>query len=118
MQKQVIGELIKMLMPRPSVIAPNLPSTAQVTMLEQRTQGNLRRIVHLLHYPLTRRAPDIDVIEEPGLLENVQLSVSLPQHPLGVVLIPSEKPLEFTHNEFYTTFVVPRVYGHQAIVFE
>lgn len=117
-QKQVIGELIKMLMPRPSVIAPNLPSTAQVTMLEQRTQGNLRRIVHLLHYPLTRRAPDIDVIEEPGLLDNVQLSVSLPQHPLGVVLIPSEKPLEFKHNEFYTTFVVPRVYGHQAIVFE
>jgi len=117
-QKQVVGELIRMLMPRPSVIAQNLPSTAQITMLEQRTQGNLRRIVHILYYPLTRRAPDIDIIEEPGLLENVQLSVSLPQHPLGVVLIPSEKPLEFKHNEFYTTFVVPRVYGHQAIAFE
>lgn len=106
-QKQVIGELIKLLMPRPSVIAPNLPSTAQITMLEQRTQGNLRRIVHILYYP-----------EEPGLLENVQLSISLPQHPLGVVLIPSEQPLEFKHNEFYTTFTVPRVYGHQAIAFE
>ena len=94
-------------MPRPSVIAPNLPSTAQITMLEQRTQGNLRRIVHILYYP-----------EEPGLLENVQLSISLPQHPLGVVLIPSEQPLEFKHNEFYTTFTVPRVYGHQAIAFE
>jgi hypothetical protein len=117
-QKQVVGELIRMLMPRPSVIAPNLPSTAQVTMLEQRTQGNLRRIVHILYYPLTRRAPDIDIIEEPGLIENIQLSVSLPQHPLGVVLIPSERPLEFKHNEFYTTFTVPRVFGHQAIVFE
>ena len=117
-QKQVVGALIRMLMPRPSVIAPNLPSTAQVTMLEQRTQGNLRRIVHILYYPLTRRAPDIDIIEEPGLLENVQLSVSLPQHPLGVILIPSEQPLEFKHNEFYTTFTVPRVYGHQAIAFE
>ena len=117
-QKQVIGELIRQLMPRPSVIAPNLPSTAQVTMLEQRTQGNLRRIVHILYYPLTRRAPDLDIIEEPGLLENIQLSISLPQHPLGVVLLPSEKPLEFKHNEFYTTFTVPRVYGHQAIAFE
>jgi hypothetical protein len=117
-QKQVVGELIRMLMPRPSVITPNLPSTAQVTMLEQRTQGNLKRIVHILYYPLTRRAPDIDIIEEPGLLENVQLSVSLPQHPLGVILIPSEQPLEFKHNEFYTTFTVPRIYGHQAIVFE
>ncbi|HEY3742074.1 MAG TPA: alpha-amylase family protein [Bryobacteraceae bacterium] len=117
-QKQVVGALIRMLMPRPSVIAPNLPSTAQITMLEQRTLGNPRRIVHILYYPLTRRAPDIDIIEEPGLLENVQLSVSLPQHPLGVVLIPSERPLEFKHNEFYTTFTVPRVYGHQAIAFE
>ena len=72
-------------------------------MLEQRTQGNLRRIVHVLC---------------DGVLENIQLSVSLPQHPLGVVLIPSEKPLEFKHNEFYTTFVVPRIEGHQAIAFE
>ena len=110
--KQVIGELIRMLMPRPSVVAPNLPSTAQVTMLEQRTQGNLRRIVHILHYT------GIGVNTKPALLENVELSVSLPQHPLGVVLVPSEKPLEFKHNEFYTTFTVPRVHGHQAIAFE
>lgn len=104
----VLGELIRQLMPRPSVIAPNLPATAQVTMLEQRTQGNLRRIVHILNYPGG----------QPAVLENVKLSVSLPQHPLGVVLIPSEKPLEFRHNEFYTTFTVPRVDGHQAIAFE
>ena len=98
-----LAEWIQTLLVRPSVIAPNLPSTAQVTMLEQRTQGNLRRIVHVLC---------------DGVLENIQLSVSLPQHPLGVVLIPSEKPLEFKHNEFYTTFVVPRIEGHQAIAFE
>lgn len=111
--KRVVGQLIQLLLPRPSVIAPNLPSAARVTMLEQRIPGQTRRIVHLLCYPMSG-----GIIEKPGLLENVQLSVSLPQHPLGVVLVPSEQPLEFKHNEFYTTFTVPRVAGHQAIAFE
>ena len=117
-QKQVVGELIRMLLPRPSVLAPNLPSTAQVTMLEQRVRTGMRRIVHVLHYPLTRRAPDTDIIEEPGVLENIQLSVNLPQHPLGVMTVPDEKPLEFRHNEFYTTFTIPHIRGHVAIAFE
>ncbi len=117
-QKQVIAELLRMLLPKQAVLAPNLPSTAQVTMLEQRIPGGIRRVVHVLYYPLTRRAPDIDIIEEPGILENVRLSVRLPQHPLAVVTVPDQKPVEFVHNEFYTTFTLPRIVGHQAIAFE
>jgi hypothetical protein len=117
-QKLVLGELIRQLLPRPAVLAPTLPSGAQITVLEQRAPGIMKRIVHLLYYPLTRRAPDLDIIEEPGLLENVPLQVRMPQHPLAVNLLPDLRPLQFSHNEFWTTFTVPRVYGHQAIVIE
>ncbi len=117
-QKQVVAELLRLLLAKPAVLAPNLPSTAQVTMLEQRLPTGIRRVVHVLYYPFTRRGPNLDIVEEPGLLENIRLSVRLPQHPLAVVTIPDQKPVEFVHNEFYTTFTLPRILGHQAIAFE
>ena len=101
--KAVIAELIRMLLPKQAVLAPGLPSDARVTMLEQRLATGIRRVVHVLC---------------PGVLENVQLSVRLPQHPLAVVTVPDQKPVEFVHNEFYTTFTLPRIRGHQAIAFE
>jgi len=67
---------------------PNLPSTAQITALRQPHSSGERTIVHILHYPLTRRAPDLDIIEEPGLLENVEVRLRLPARPARVALVP------------------------------
>jgi hypothetical protein len=117
-QKQIVGQLIASLLAQPTVIAPNLPSTAQVTVLEQPREGGNRRIVHVLYYPLTRRAPDIDIIEEPGLLENVKLQVRLPQHPMGAQLIPQRQALPWRYDGSYALVEIPKVIGHQAIVFE
>ena len=113
-QKQMIGELLNTLLPKPLVLAPNLPSTAQVTVLEQ--PG--RHIVHLLYYPLTRRAPDIDIIEEPGLLENVELKLRVPKRPARVMLVPEKRPVPFTYADGYASCQVSKVRGHQALAFE
>ena len=116
-QKQIVGKLLQELLPHPAVIARNLPSTAQITVLTQ--QGHARRrIVHVLHYPLTRRAPDIDIIEEPGLLEKVTIRLRTPERPSRVALIPQNREISFHHQNGYATCELDRVVGHQALVFE
>lgn len=106
--RAAFAEALRAYVPKPAVLAPGLPPEAEVTFLERRTPGGIRRVGHLLYYP----------DDKPGTLENVQLSFRLPQHPLGVVTIPDQRPIEFVHNEFLTTFTLPRVTGHRAIAFE
>jgi hypothetical protein len=106
--REAFAEALRKYVPKPAVIAPGLPAEAEVTFLERRTPGGIRRVGHVLYYP----------DDKPGVLENVQLSFRLPQHPLGVITIPDQRPVEFVHNEFLTTFTLPKVTGHQAIAFE
>jgi hypothetical protein len=113
--KQVVAELIRRLLPEPVLRARNLPSTAQVTLMEQREER--RFVAHLLHYPLTRRAPNLDIIEEAGLLKNVQLELRTPAAK-RVRLAPAGADLPFRNENGYTVFTVPAVEGHQAIVIE
>lgn len=117
-QKLVVGELIRKLLPRPTVLAPNLPSTAQVTVLGQAFGDSVRSVVHVLYYPLTRRAPDLDIIEEPALLEKVQLRLRMARRPSRVALAPENTELSFQYEGGYASCEVPRILGHQAIVFE
>ena len=114
-QKQVIAAALKMLMPEPAVIAPDLPSTAQVTVLDQ---GDARRIVHVLYYPLTRRAPDIDIIEEPGYLPGFEMKVRTANPPSRVMLMPERKSIPFERIGAYVVFRMPPVLGHQAVCIE
>ena len=106
--REDFAEALRTYVPKPAVIAPGLPPEAEVTFLERRTPGGIRRVGHVLYYPN----------DKPGVLENVQLSFRLPQHPLAVITIPDQRPIEFVHNEFLTTFTLAKVTGHQAIAFE
>ena len=72
-------------------------------------------MVHILHYPLIRRAPDIDVIEDPGLLLEVELEVRCERRPRRIELVPQQKPLPFRYVDGYDRDVVPRIVGHQAL---
>jgi hypothetical protein len=109
-QKLVVRELIRRLLPEPLIQTENVPSTAQVTILKQAD----RHVIHVLHYPLTRRAPDIDIIEEPGTLADVQISVRVPK-PSSVKLVPKGEAVPFKYATGYATFRVPTIVGHQAI---
>ena len=114
--KTIVGDLVRQMLRRPAVRAPGLPSTAQITVLEQPLEK--RWIVHLLHYPMTRRAPDIDIIEEPGVLVDQRIELRLPSAPRRVVLVPQGQPLQFQHQDGYVAVQLDRVTGHQAICFE
>jgi hypothetical protein len=116
--KEIVAALIRSLLPEPLLVAKNLPSTAQVTLMAQQVDGRNRFVVHLLHYPFTRRAPNLDVIEEPGLLKDVQLRVRTAERPRRVRLVPSDAELAIRYENEYAHFEVPHVEGHQAIVVE
>jgi hypothetical protein len=117
-QKQVVRDLIRTMVPRPILVASNLPSTAIATVQEQTQDSGKRHVVHLLYYPLTRRAPNLDIIEEPGIAENIELKLRCDRRPARVSLVPQKKPLEFQYSGGYAICRVSRLEGHQAIVFE
>jgi hypothetical protein len=111
-----VGDLIRRLLPQPTVVTPSLPSTAQVTALMQPAQRRI--IVHLLHYPMTRRAPDIDIIEEPGIVLDQEIRVRVEAAPKRVMLAPQNKSLPFRFENGYAVCRLERVIGHQAISVE
>jgi hypothetical protein len=114
--KVMVGDLIRRLMGRAVLECPALPSTAQATVLEQPGKG--RTVVHLLHYPMTRRAPDIDVIEEPGVLLEQEIRLRMGRAPRRVTLVPQNKTLAFRFEDGTALCRVERIAGHQAICFE
>jgi hypothetical protein len=111
--KIVVGDLLAKLLAKPALLAPGLPSTAQATVLRQPAES--RTIVHVLYYPATRRAPDIDVIEEPATLVDQELRVRLDAPPRSVTLVPQNRTVPFRYDNGYAIFRVARIDGHQAI---
>jgi hypothetical protein len=115
--KQVLGNCIARLLPRPRIGAHNLPSTAIVTV---RQQGH-DLLVHLLHYVHQRRGQTLDVIEDVLPLHDVQLDVRAAQRPAAVRLVPGEEPLDWTwqdddaEGEGYVRLTVPRLDGYQIV---
>jgi hypothetical protein len=114
--KLIVGDLLGRLLEKPSVVAPGLPSTAQVTLLAQAEPQ--RHVAHVLYYPMTRRAPDIDIIEEPGVLLDQELRVKLGKAPKRVTLAPQNIPIPFRFEDGYAVCRLTRVIGHQAVCFE
>jgi hypothetical protein len=96
------------------LLETNLPSTAEATV----TQQNGRRIVHVLHYPAVRRAPDLDIVEEAIPLANVRISLRMEKRPLRVYLAPQRQSMKFDFSNGYAEVAIPSIQGHQMVVFE
>jgi len=112
-QKLLVRNCIQRLLPNP-LVKTDLPSTAELTVTEQ----NGRRILHVLHYPAARRAPDLDIVEEVIPLSNVNIALRTDQKPKQVYLAPQRHTLKLDYNDGYASIVVPSVQGHQMAVFE
>ena len=113
--KQVIANLLKMLLPDPLVRAPGLPSFARVTVTNQPQ----RRIVHMLSYVPERRGPNTDMIEEPIELRDVAVALRADgREPKRVYLVPGEEELPFEVSDGYVQATVPSMPGHVVVVFE
>jgi hypothetical protein len=127
--KQVLGNCLRRLLPRPRVGAHNLPSTAIVTVrtltprppLPTPTQpspvstGEGTLLVHILHYVHQRRGRNLDVIEDVLPLHDVTLSVRTEQRPSTVQLVPEEQPVDWTWEDGYVRFTVPHLDGYQIV---
>jgi hypothetical protein len=109
--RQVLANCLKILLPQPRVGTHNLPSTAIVTV---RQQGDAL-LVHLLHYVHQRRGHSLDVIEDVLPLHNATLSIRATQRPSAVQLVPEGQAIDWTWEEGYVRFTVPRVDGYQIV---
>jgi hypothetical protein len=111
--KLLLRNLLRRLLPDP-LLKVGLPSTAEASVT---AQGE-RRIVHLLHYPASRRAPDLDIVEEAIPLADVQIALRMDREPSRVYLAPQRKSLKVTFDGKYAQTIVPLVEGHQMVIFE
>jgi hypothetical protein len=109
--KRVVGGLVRELLPAPAVEAPGLPSTARLTVMRQRG----RTVVHLLHYPTTRRGSNLDIIEEPGVLKDVTLRIRCAAAPARVALAPSGRSVTHRYTNGYVNVKLPYVEGYTAV---
>ncbi|HJZ45671.1 MAG TPA: alpha-L-fucosidase [Roseiflexaceae bacterium] len=112
--KQVLGNCVARLLPRPRVGANNLPSTAILTV--RRRQPDL--LVHVLHYVHQRRGQGLDVIEDMLPLHDVTLSVRAARRPQSVRLVPDDQPLEWEWQDGYVRLRLPRVDGYAIVRLE
>ena len=112
-QKFLVRNCIRRFLSKP-LVKTDLPSTAEVTVTEQKG----RRIVHVLHYPAERRAPDLDIVEEAIPLSNVKISLRMDQQPKQAYLAPQRQSLKLDYHSGYANIVIPSVQGHQMAVFE
>jgi hypothetical protein len=111
--KLLVRNCLRRLLPHP-LLKADLPSTAEATVTGQ---GD-KRVIHLLNYPASRRAPELDIVEEASLLTNVNIALRMTKAPSRVYLAPQRRSLKFDYDEGYAQIVVPSVDGHQMVVFE
>lgn len=122
---------LRLLLPDPLVIA-EAPSTARITLLEQRSECRL--VCHMLHYVPERRTKAagiaagseggwleplaIDVVEDPLPLAGIRLRVWTGSRPRRVVAVPADGELPFGYEGGYTRFDAPPVMGHAVVAIE
>ena len=95
-----------------SVVRHHGPSTLEVTLDDQETQGRL--VLHLLHYIPIRRSK-IDIIEDVIPIYDVAISVRADKTIQSVKLAPSGHAIDFDISDGRINFTVTEVKGHQMI---
>jgi hypothetical protein len=113
--KQIIANCLARLLPTPRVVRHNLPSTAIITVRQQRHD----LIVHLLHYVHQRRGKTLDIIEDVIPLHDAELSIRWEAEtggtPSAVTLQPEGQSLPFTYEDGCVRFTVPKINGYQIV---
>lgn len=115
--RELVDELLDQLAPDRLVDAPGLPTTAEVTVMRQRHEGN-RVIVHVVHAVPQRRGRDIDIVEDVLPLYEVRLGVRVDGEVTRVYLAPGGALVPHETVAGRTWVTVPEVRLHQVIVFE
>ncbi len=98
------------------IIKTNAPTTAHINLNYQASHESY--ILHLLHYIPERRCESLDVIEDIIPLFDIDVKVRLPKEPSKVYCAPSNNSLDFSYEGGYVCIKIPKILGHEMIVFE
>jgi hypothetical protein len=92
-----------------------MPSGGRVSLLKQAERN--RYIAHLLYSPVIGRG-DVEMIEDFPRLDNVRITLSVPEKIRRVKMIPGDIPIALQQSATGVTIKVPPFSMHSGIVFE
>lgn len=110
----LVRNLIERLLPEPLLKLQGVLTGTEATVMHQTN----RDIVHLLNYSAERRTPTLDIVEDVAPLHNVTLSLKQPHKPTHVYIAPSREELSFEYAAGRATVAIPKINGHEMVVFE
>ncbi len=113
--KQLVLNTLNLLV-KDKMVKTNAPTTAHITVNHQEIKN--RYVMHILHYIPERRANGIDTIEDVIPLNDVECAVKLGEKVSKVYMAPSGEEIDFKELDGYVSITIPRVDGHQMVVFE
>lgn len=114
--RDLVDSLLEQLLEVPLIQTEHLPTTAEVYALRQPDHHN-RMIVHIVHAVPQRRGTNIDIVEDVHPLFDVRLSVRVDAPVEEVLLVPGEVTLPHETTEGVTWVTIPKIEGHQVVVF-
>ena len=97
------------------VLTTSLPSAGRVSLLHQR--GRHRYVVHLLYSPPLQRGRCLVIEDFPPIFE-VPIELRVPEKIRRITLPLEKKQLKAKGKGGAVSVVVPKVEGHQVVVFE
>ena len=97
------------------MVQTRLPSAGRVSLMRQ--PAHRRYVAHLLYGAPLQRGRCL-VIEDLPPIYDVPLTLCVPETIRAAYLIPDRAALPITRAEDAVSVTVPRVQGHQAVVFE
>ena len=111
--RSLVAAAIRLLAPDPLVLALSLPTFARITLTSQKN----RTMIHLLSYLPELRDTKHQIIEEPVVLSNINLSI---RHdlPKRIYLAPQEEDVDCQANNSRIDITVPQVADYQMVVIE
>jgi hypothetical protein len=114
--RSLVENLLDRLAPERMVETPDLPTTAEVYVLQQ-PEHDKRYIVHVIHAVTQRRGEGIDIVEDYLPIYNVRIGLRVNHEFATVELVPNGEALEHKLIDGITWVTVPEIIGHQVLVF-
>lgn len=112
----LVETLLDRLAPMRIVEAPDLPTTAEISLMRQPGADN-RYVLHIVHAVPQQRGANIDIVEDVLPLYNVKVGVRMDRPASSVQVVPSGQSLDSQTADGVTWVTLPEVRGHQVVVF-
>ena len=112
--RDLVQDALARLLPTPRV-ETTLPTSARVSLMQQKTQLNERTILHLLFAVPVKRGENIEIIEDLFPLQNIECAVRVSHNVSSVRLVPSNEELNWTRDGDAIRFTVPMLLCHQIV---